>query len=121
MRAFKLLDKARLNQDLTDEAFYQLELVKAAYGLSRKSEDTSNKENMLRFILDQSEKDDARLRMPIDAMLTLESHVCELITLDIISNITKSQQILNYNLVNKLVGMLDLSSGDSLFNKQTVI
>lgn len=112
LRAFKLLDKARLNQDLSDEAFYQLELVKAAYGLSRPLIKDKNKESMLRFILERSEKDDGRLGMPIDVMLVIELHVHEITTLDIICNITKNQQILNSNILNKLVAMFDLSSNE---------
>lgn len=118
LRAFKLLDKARLNQDLNDEAFNQLELVKAAFGLSRGESvlDEQNKKSMLEFIRKRSEKDDAQLAMPIDVMLTLEYHLRELITLDIIYNITKNHQILNFNILNKLVSMFDLRdllSGES--------
>ena len=50
LNSFKLLEKARLNQEIKNDIFVRLELVKAGYGL----EVIDNKESILTFLLDQT-------------------------------------------------------------------
>jgi hypothetical protein len=106
LRAFKLLEKARANQDISDEAFLRLELVRAAYGLSINSCSTENtKRSMLLFIREKSQQ--GGLQLPKDTMLALEKHIDEETTLEILYNVSKNRQVLQYNLLNKLMNKLN--------------
>lgn len=100
LNSFKILDKASSNQQLSDETFFKLELVKAGYGLSVKID----KNDLISFISDQSRKG---LILPIDTIDSIENEIDNDHVLDIFLNISKNKQILNYNLISKLVGKFD--------------
>ena len=110
LRAFKLLEKIRISLDINDEAFIKLELVKGAFGLS--SNITQNeKYRILCYIQEQSEKGE---QLPIDVMLVLGSYVNEKATLGILYNASKHLQIINYNLLSKLVNTFNSANFDDI-------
>lgn len=100
LRSFKLLDQARKNQDLSDDVFYKLELQKAGYGLSSRKLTENQKELLLKFLCEQTDKSN---HLPIDTITTLESEIDNAMVLQIIFNVSKNKQILNYDLINKLI------------------
>ena len=112
LRAFKLLDKARTNQDISDEAFLRMELARAAFGLSLQTWLSENaKKLMLQFIQDKTEQ--SCVQLPKDAMLALEKYTGDEATLEILYNVSKNRQILQYNLLSKLMKKLWSTGGNS--------
>lgn len=111
LRAFKLLEKARINQDLSDDAFLKLELVRAAYGLSISDKLTQDrKQSMLLFIRETHLR--GGLQMPKDTMLVLESHLDAAATLEILYNVSKNHQLLQYSLLHKLTNKFNPTDCD---------
>lgn len=113
LRAFKLLEKARINQDLSDDAFLKLELVRAAYGLSISDKLMQDrKQSMLLFIHETYRK--GGLQMPKDTMLVLESHLDAAATLEILYNVSKDHQLLQYSLLHKLANKFNPADCDTI-------
>ncbi len=110
-KAFKCLEQARLNQDIQDEIFFKLELQKAGFGLSR----VTDTKPLLDFVKTQTDKG---FLMPIDTMIALEKELDDENVLDIILNLTKLKQILDYNLLNELTRKFNPNSSS---NNQNLI
>ncbi|CAF1433891.1 unnamed protein product [Adineta steineri] len=94
--SFKLLEKARQNQDLPDNIFYKLELVKAGFTLSK----STNKKSIIKFIQDQTNDG---MQLPIDTINALRYEIPNEDALQVLYNISKNKQIIQYDLLNKLI------------------
>ncbi|CAF0762503.1 unnamed protein product [Brachionus calyciflorus] len=100
LRSFKLLDQAKVNQDLPEEVFCKIELQKAGYGLASKILNENQEKNLLNYIF---EKTSAGNHLPIDTMKALEEKINNIDVLRTLVNVSNNKQILNYDLINKLV------------------
>jgi preprotein translocase subunit SecA len=94
--SFKLLEKARQNQDLPESIFYQIELAKAGFALSR----STNKKSIMKFMQDQTNNG---MQLPIDTVNALENETDNEDALQVLYNISKNKQIIQYDLLNKLI------------------
>ncbi|CAF1203407.1 unnamed protein product, partial [Didymodactylos carnosus] len=94
--SFKLLEKARQNQDLPDNIFYKSELVKAGFTLSK----STNKKSIIKFIQDQTNNG---MQLSIDTINALENEIHNEDVLQIFYNISKNKQLIQYDLLNKLI------------------
>ncbi|CAF1444874.1 unnamed protein product [Adineta steineri] len=94
--SFKLLEKARENQDLSDNIFYKLELAKAGFILSK----STNKKVIIKFIQDQTNNG---MQVPIDTINALENEIHNEDALQVLHNISRNKQIIQYDLLNKLI------------------
>ncbi|CAF3745317.1 unnamed protein product [Rotaria sp. Silwood1] len=101
--SFKLLEKTRKNQDLPDNIFYKLELTKAGLTLSR----STNKKSIIKFMQDQTSNG---MQLPIDTVNALESEIKNEDTLQVLYNISKNKQIIQYDLLNKLIDTFNPNS-----------
>ena len=72
LRSFKILEKARVNQDLEHDVFFKLEIQKAGYGLSSRKLDKRDKLFILNFIYNQTERG---FHLPIDTMNALANEI----------------------------------------------
>ena len=88
------------NQDLPDKYLTVLELQRAGYVLTR----TSNKEDVVDFIKKQSQKG---VKLPIDTINALEKELDNIQVLEIFLNMTKNKQMLNYDLLEKILLLLN--------------
>ncbi|CAF1267992.1 unnamed protein product, partial [Didymodactylos carnosus] len=94
--SFKLLEKARQNQDLPESIFYKIELAKAGFVLSR----STNKKTIIKFMQDQTNNG---MQLPIDTINALENETDNDDALQVLYNISKNKQIIQYDLLNKLI------------------
>ncbi|CAF4580241.1 unnamed protein product, partial [Rotaria sp. Silwood2] len=94
--SFKLLEKARQNQDLPESIFYKIELAKAGFVLSR----STNKKSIITFMQDQTNNG---MQLPIDTVNALENETDNEDALQVLYNISKNKQIIQYDLLNKLI------------------
>ncbi|CAF2102630.1 unnamed protein product [Rotaria magnacalcarata] len=94
--SFKLLEKARQNQDLPESIFYTIELAKAGFVLSR----STNKTPIMKFMQDQTNNG---MQLPIDTVNALENDTVNEDALQVLYNISKNKQIIQYDLLNKLI------------------
>ena len=101
--SFKLLEKARQNQDLPDSIFYKLELAKAGFALSK----PTKKKSIIKFMQDQTNNG---RQLPIDTINALEKYIDSEDVLHILYNISKHKQIIQYDLLNKLIKKFDPNS-----------
>ncbi|CAF4419600.1 unnamed protein product, partial [Didymodactylos carnosus] len=98
--AFKLLEKARQNQDLPTNIFYKTELTKAGFILSR----SMNKKSILQFLQEQTNNG---MQLPIDTIKALENETQNEYALQVVYNISKNKQIIQYDLLKKLIEDFD--------------
>jgi hypothetical protein len=107
LNSFKILEKARLNQEISNDIFVRLELVKAGYGL----EVNDNKEPILNFLLDQTFNGN---HLPINALdsLTKKINTNKTAILKIIINLTNNKQVIQADLFKKLDELFDLNNSD---------
>ncbi|CAF1391517.1 unnamed protein product [Didymodactylos carnosus] len=101
--SFKFLEKARQNQDLPEGIFYKIELVKAAFVLSR----SLNKKSIMKFLEEQTNNG---IHLPIDTVIALEKEIYNEDALRILYNISKNKQIIQYDLLNKLINIFNPNS-----------
>ena len=108
LRSFKLLEKASLVQDLPDDVFYKLEMVKAGFGLERVQK-KELKKCLLNFITVQTEE--RGLHLPLDTMIALQKEIKinENLNkvLEIFNNVSRNKQMLDYDVVNRLLEIFD--------------
>ncbi|CAF2144698.1 unnamed protein product [Rotaria magnacalcarata] len=94
--SFKLLEKVRQNQDLPESVFNTIELAKAGFVLSR----STNKTSIMKFMQDQTNNG---MQLPIDTVNALENETVNEDALQVLYNISKNKQIIQYDLLNKLI------------------
>ena len=98
--SFKFLEKARENQDLPESIFFQIALAKAGFTLSRPNKTDS----ILKFMKDQTNNG---MQLPIDTIIALEKQIDHEDALQVLYNISKNKQIIQYDLLNKLIDKFD--------------
>ena len=98
--SFKLLEIARQNQDLSSDIFYKTELTKAGFVLPR----STNKKAIFQFMKEQTNNG---MQLPIDTIKALENETKSEDALQILYNISKNKQIIQYDLLNKLIEDFD--------------
>ncbi|CAF1246216.1 unnamed protein product, partial [Didymodactylos carnosus] len=109
--SFKLLEKARQNQDLPDSIFYKSEVAKAGFALSR----STNKKPIIKFMQDQTNNG---MELPIDTVNALENEIGNEGVLQIFYNISKNKQIIQYDLLNKLIEIFNPNRNQFIFFKK---
>ena len=109
-RAFKSLEQARRNQDIASDVFFKLELEKCAFGLCR----VANTKPLLEFVKAQTDKG---FSLPIDTMTALGRHLDDENVLEIRLDITRSKQMLSYDLLSKLAVRFNLASTSTKTNQ----
>lgn len=118
--AFNMLEKARQNQDLSDDIFVKLELVRAGLGLCRLEE--NEKKNLIQLLKEQTERG---LKLPIDTMNALKVEIgankMDTSILDILVNASRNGQLLSYELLDKLIVKFDPTESDEKTRRIIII
>ena len=105
--AFKLLEKVRQNQDLSDDVFQAFELTKAGVALNKSN--LRVKSVVIDYIQRQTGK---VVQLPIDTKLAVEKEIHTHGVLKIFYNLSKNKQIIPTDLLAVLVSKFGRGSND---------
>ncbi|CAD8109129.1 unnamed protein product [Paramecium sonneborni] len=99
--AFQILDQANLNQDLPDEIFIPLEIERAAYSIQN---EPFVKENAIKYLLIEVQKGN---KLTKNTFKSLKTELENESVLDILIQISKTNQIIPNYLVEKMIQMFN--------------